>query len=271
LMEEESGLGDLHNHLIPAVDDGARTLDDTLDAVERLWAAGVRMAITTPHVDASVAYDRKLLERRLNPVDEAWGMAEEVVRERFPDFTFRRGHEVMIDVPDPDFRDPRLRLAGTSFVLIEWPRLMLPPRTDAVITRICEAGYRPIVAHPERYHGMSNELALAAEWRRLGAFLQVNHGSLDGRYGKEPQAMAFELLRRGHVSYLSSDFHARCHLKIHIEDSREWLRERGGGEQFELLTAANPWRVLNDEEPLPVPAIRGESGVWKRMRRWLAE
>jgi protein-tyrosine phosphatase len=270
MMSARAGLGDLHSHLVPGVDDGARTIEDTLESVERLRTAGVRMAITTPHVDASLAHDRRQFEAWMGPVDAAWETAREAVERRFPDFELYRGHEVMVDVPNPDFSDPRLRLNGTSFVLIEWPRLLLPPRTQTVVRTIREAGFRPIIAHPERYHGMASELALAGEWRDLGAYLQVNHGSFVGRYGREAQSTAVELLRRGHVSYLSSDFHARSHLKIYLEKSRGWLKEQGAEEQLELLTSVNPWRVLADEDPLEVAPVGEEKGMLDRLKRWLS-
>ncbi len=154
---ERTSVGDLHNHLVPGVDDGARSLEEALEAVERMVAAGIGQIITTSHVNASLTHDSRLLGTLLEEVDESWQTLAEQVRERFPDVEIFRGHEVMLDVPDPDFSDARLRLAGTSFVLIEWPRLQIPPRTTQVIERIASAGYHPIIAHPERYAGIKQE------------------------------------------------------------------------------------------------------------------
>ncbi len=79
--------------------------------------------------------------------------------------------------------------------------MQIPPRTEPVIERICAEGYQPIIAHPERYQGMARTVELAGAWRRAGAFLQVNHGSLVGRYGSEVRDVAFALLARGWVDY----------------------------------------------------------------------
>jgi hypothetical protein len=155
---ESRGIGDLHSHLVPAVDDGACSLEEALDAVERMVERGVRSIVTTPHLNASttkVASDR---EARLAEVDEAWNEVCGAVKVRFPTLGFRRGHEVMLDIPDPDLSDPRVRLSGTSFVLVEWPRLQIPPQTEPVLERICAEGYRPIIAHPERYRGMAQTI-----------------------------------------------------------------------------------------------------------------
>ena len=213
----QANVVDLHSHLIPAVDDGARSLDEALEAVERMVAAGIGRIVTTPHVRASLTHDSGKLATWLGSVDESWRELVEAVGERFPDLELLRGHEVMLDVPDPDFSDVRLRLAGTSFVLVEWPRLQIPPRTRQVIERIASAGYHPILAHPERYSGMRRALDSAGAWRSAGAYLQVNHGSFVGRYGPEARAVASELLARGWVDILSSDFHARAKLKIHLK------------------------------------------------------
>jgi protein-tyrosine phosphatase len=257
---------DLHSHLIPGVDDGARTLEDTREGVERMTRAGIRKIMTTPHVDASLVRDPAAYNQHMDWVDRAWEEVRQEVATHFPEVDFRRGHEVMLDVPDPDLSDERLRLGGSSFVLIEWPRLQLPPGTPAVLSRLRMAGLRPIVAHPERYIGFDRDLELAAEWKRVGALLQVNYGSLVDRYGPEARSLAFRLLRHGWVDYLSTDFHGRPHLKLYRREAVELLTEMGGDEQITLLSMTNPQRLFRDEEPLPVPPLLGDRTVWAKLR-----
>ncbi len=83
-----------------------------------------------------------------------------------------------------------------------------------MVKEIVERGYRPIIAHPERYVGMGEDLDVARQWREAGAYQQVNFGSLVGRYGARPQGTALRLLRRGWVDYLASDFNGHRKLKI---------------------------------------------------------
>ncbi len=257
-------VGDLHSHLVPGVDDGARSLEESLEAVERMVAAGIGRIVTTPHVNASHTRDSGLLGEWLDEVDGPWQELAEQVQERFPDVELLRGHEVMLDVPDPDFSDARLRLAGTSFVLVEWRRLQIPPGTEHVIERITDAGYHPIIAHPERYTGIRQDLNCAGAWRDAGAYLQVNNGSFTGRYGPEARGAACELVARGWADYLSSDFHARAHLEIHLRDAEGFFAAHDGLEQFGLLTVTNPGRVIQDQLPLPVPPLQIREGFWDR-------
>ena len=257
---------DIHNHLVPGVDDGARDIPAVLDSVERMTRISVRRILTTPHIEGSLTLDTDRLGLRLSAVSDAWERAAEAIGEEFPEVEFRRGHEVLLDVPNADFSDPRIRMAGTSFVLLEWPRLQLPPGTVRVLSRIHEQGYRPIVAHPERYSGMGQALGVAGQWRDVGAYLQINFGSLVGRYGPRAQTTAYRLLRRGWVDYLASDFHGHPRLKIYKKEAWAALEEMGADEVFNYLCRTNPGRVLTDDKPVPVPALPAEKGFWARLK-----
>jgi protein-tyrosine phosphatase len=261
---DPTAFADVHNHLVPDVDDGARHVEDTLEAVERMTLLGIRKIITTPHIDGRLTLEPEALEERLEEVTEAFEVAVAAVAEAFPEVDLRRGHEVMLDIPDVDFSDPRMRMAGTRFVLVEWPRLHLPPGTAKVLRRISDEGHVPVVAHPERYVGI--DVDMAGSWREAGALLQVNYGSLDGRYGGEARKLALRLLRRGWVDYMASDFHARPDRHIYREEARVHLEEAGAGEAFVTMTLTNPARILRDEMPIPVSPLPLERGLWVKLR-----
>lgn len=266
-----TGLGDLHNHLVPAVDDGAPTLEDALEGIGRMWHVGIRRIVTTPHLEGSLTREPDGFTSFLDRMDEAWEKVSGAVSEEYSDLEFRRGQEVMLDIPDVDFSDERVRLGGTSFVLVEWPRLHVPPETPRVVSRIRFGGLKPVIAHPERYGGVDRDLAIMGEWRRMGAYLQVSYGSFVGRYGDRARDRAFRLLERGWIDYLSTDFHGRPGLELYLTEAREILEKAGADQQFSLLASINPARLFNDEEPLPVPGIERESGIWERLRRFFGQ
>jgi protein-tyrosine phosphatase len=260
------GLTDLHSHLVPGVDDGARTVGEAMEGIETLVSAGIQRIVTTPHINGSITRDRAALAARMDEMDRSWASLLEEAKGKFPGLELQRGNEVMLDIPDPDLSDPRLRIHDTSFVLVEWPGLHVPPGTLPALVGLIEAGIKPIIAHPERYGGMDWEMALPGEWRRVGAYLQVNYGSLIGRYGDGPRKRAVELLARGWVDLFSTDYHGRPGISPSVQEARDALSTVGGREQFHILAVENPTRILGGEDPLPAPTLSLPKGFWRRLK-----
>jgi len=265
-MIDEIARVDVHSHLVPGVDDGARTLDDALESIERMTRLGVRAIVTTPHFDASLLGGAEG-EARIEAVEAAFAELKSAVRERFPEVWLGRGFEIMMDDPDPDLSDPRLRMAETSFVLIEWPSMQVPPGTDAAVRRLVSRGWRPIVAHPERYRAPEAMVSLGEMWKEAGAYLQVNLGSLLGRYGGRAERRAWELIEAGKADYLASDHHGRPHIELQLDAVVERFDALGAEEQLKMLIRSNPRRVVDDLEPLPVRPVTTATGWRARIRR----
>jgi protein-tyrosine phosphatase len=253
---------DLHNHLLPGVDDGARDETEGLAGLRALHAAGVRSLVTTPHVDASVLARPQTLRARLGELDLAWQRLSRVAA-TVPDVELRRGAEIMLDLPVLNVDDARVRLAGGPYVLVEFPQPNVPPNTPAALHRIREAGAIPVVAHPERYEDVKREPRFTRRWRDAGAYLQLNGGSLLGWYGKQARSAALALLREGAIDYVASDYHARgrCPLAEYIEV----LTALGGEEYASLLVAENPGRVIRGEPLLAVAPLPVRSPLWRRV------
>jgi protein-tyrosine phosphatase len=260
------GIVDLHSHLVPGVDDGAPTLEDALEGIDRMVGRGVTHLVTTPHLDASLVRDSSRLAEVLDAVDRAFVPVVEMARERHPALRLERAHEVKLDLPNPDLSEPRLRLPGTDVVLVEWPGLQIPPRTTEALEGIMAGGVRPLLAHPERYRRLEAYPDLPLAWKEAGAWLVVNHGSVVGRYGKEAQRNALHLLARGWVDALATDFHGRPHLSLYLERSRRWFEARGAGDAWRFLVEENPARIARGEAPLSVPPVQGAEGLLSRLR-----
>ena len=180
-----------------------------------------------------------------------------------------RGHEVLLDVPDPDLSDPRVRLAGTNLVLAEWPRLQIPPETPAVIRALHKDRIEIVIAHAERYVGYDEGMTIVERWRGEGAMCQVNYGSLLGMYGPKPREQAFRLLGKGRVDCLSTDFHGSPSLPLFVDGAREIFEKCDATEAWSLLTAINPRRIARGERPLPVPWLEGSPGLLRRFLSFL--
>jgi len=257
-------LTDLHSHLMPGVDDGAQSVGESREALSAMYADGVRSIVTTPHLNGSLTLDPVALAARLEELDAGWHALEAVAADAaFAGLTVARGVELMLDTPTVDLSDPRLRLAGGPFVLLEFPFMTVPPQSARALAAIRAAGWFPIVAHPERYTGVDAELEIARQWREAGAYLQVNAASLLGRYGGGAQRIAVELLGRGWADLIASDYHARGRPRL--REARELIQGMGGGDQAELLMELNPARVAAGELPFPVPPLRQRRTLLSRI------
>lgn len=256
-------LVDFHNHLVPGVDDGASDLEQSRRALERMRRDGVAVIVATPHFNGSLTLDPARLEKRLAELDAGWAGLTELAAAEFPGLELRRGAEVKLDVPDPDLSDERLRLGGGAAVLLEFPFMAVPPLSALALGRVRQAGWLPVVAHPERYAGLDPSLELVLDWRRAGAVIQVNGPSLLGRYGREAQEVARRLLGRGLVDCICSDYHTRGEPLI--ADYREALVEWGGEDRAAMLLEVNPERVLAGQAPLPLAPLRETQRLWSRL------
>lgn len=255
---------DIHSHLIPGVDDGAATAEQAVEGVRAMWEQGVTTVVATPHLSGALTRVPERLEARLAELDAGWAVLRGAARAGSPGVRLERGVELMLDTPAPDLSDPRLRLAGSRFVLLEFAGMMVPPAVGEALRGLVESGVVPVVAHPERYPAVQLAPERVAEWVEIGCRLQVNAGSLLGRYGAPAGDAALAILRNGWASYLASDYHARG--RPALSRARAYLEELGAAEQAELLLSANPRRIPDDQDPAPVPPLRTpKRGWWSRL------
>jgi len=262
------GYSDFHNHLVPGVDDGSRSVADALHSVGRMVTAGVLRIITTPHFLAS-SLGSPLLGDLMAHHDDRWRSIRDAAREAFPQLDFRRGFEVRLDTPDPDLSDPRTRLGGTRFVLVEWPGFRAPANGPEILGRLVASGWIPVVAHPERYRGLGRGLLSARAWKEAGARLQGNYGSLAGQYGRGPTARIMRMLSEGMLDYLSSDFHGRPEYTFYMGRGVEVLKQWDCDEQLQLLAQENPARLFQGESPHAVPPLRIPEPFKHQMGGWV--
>jgi protein-tyrosine phosphatase len=257
---------DFHSHLVPGVDDGAADLAGARAAVAAMARDGVATAITTPHFDGSLTLAPSMAEQRLAQLDAGFDALMSDGAVAACGVRLMRGVELMLDVPDPDVSDPRLRLNGGRFVLVEYPGLQLPlSHADYAVRALRDKGWQPVLAHPERYRNVDDSLEQLLALRFAGAYFQVNAGSLVGYHGDEPRRRAAALLARGWVEYGSSDYHGRGTPAVSA--ARAVLSARGASEQADLLFCENPARLVRDESPHAVHAVGLET---KEPRPWWA-
>lgn len=249
---------------MPGVDDGAADDGEAREALQALDDQGVAAVVATPHLSAGRAEaDPEGWRERLAEIDSAWKLLQGSAQAAVPDLAVERGAELKLDAPPPELSDPRLRLGGTRYVAVEFGSLELPPFGVNQLGAVRRAGGTPVLAHPERYAGLGGRLETAQTWRKAGALLQVNAGSLVGQYGPEARQAAWALLERGWADVVASDYHSRGEPSL--GGARAALERVGDRGQAERLLATNPARLLEDRPPEPVPPLEGP-GLWDRLR-----
>jgi protein-tyrosine phosphatase len=183
--------------------------------------------------------------------------------------SYHLGREILLDTASPELSDPRVRLNGGPYVLVEFPRLNLPVGSEDVLGHITALGYRPIVAHVERYLYQGDPVPLWDEWRQSGAALQVNAASYVGRYGAGARELAWQALELGWVDLAASDYHARG--RPWIAQARAELIAANGTEQDRAIFDLNPRHVLRGEPLVAVEPLEMRHGPLTRLRRFFRD
>jgi protein-tyrosine phosphatase len=203
---------DIHSHLIPAIDDGAKSLDDAIQLIQNLQSLGYSKLITTPHVmNDYYRNNESIIQSGLKRLQEALELHRiqielEAAAEYYLDDHFMELIE----------KDAILSF-GDNYVLFELSFFQEPNMLDKAIFILQLAGYRPVLAHPERYNYWHRNSRRVFELQEKGVLLQVNLGSISGHYGPEVAKMAMTLSNRGIISFLGSDTHHQYHIHL-IQD-----------------------------------------------------
>jgi protein-tyrosine phosphatase len=234
---------DLHAHFLAGLDDGARTLEASLQMVGALAALGFDTLNATPHQRAGMfmphraAIDQALAATRGRAADSFPALSIGVAAENFWDEVL---HDRLQQGQVPSY-------PGDKAFLFEVSPQMLPPRLEATLFSIRLAGRLPVLAHPERYHALQSDLGRAEALGRSTALL-VDLGALDGAHGRAGMKTARRLLEDGIAHAVTSDMHTPEDLGP-VSAGMAWIRKRLGADALERLLGDHPRRILAGEIP----------------------
>ncbi len=248
---------DLHSHLLPGVDDGSRSVEQSVKVLQEQARLGVTDICLTPHLRAGEA-GKGAPSRH----DKAFEALQAVAP---PQPRLHRGAEIMLDRPlaggERGIRG--VTLGGSRYILVEFHRMVSNKTVTNALGRIVELKLFPILAHPERYSCCSPEAV--GRWRELGARMQVDATTLLSPQARGQRARA--LVSHGLADILAADNHGddRC-----VASGYQFLQAQDGTEQAKLLTVANPRAILDDAPLSPVPPIEIHRTWMQRIRQLLA-
>jgi protein-tyrosine phosphatase len=246
---------DLHNHLLPAIDDGSKGMEETIEFLRIAGRDGVRVITATPHMKPGV-YDNDragILESVGRVRAAASGDAEAGKVELLP------GAEVYYtaDVVDRARRGELMTIGDRArYVLLELPYQQVPMHVDETIFQLRLLGLTPLMAHPERVAYYLEDFDRVAESVRVGALTQVTGASLTGRFGSKARDFAHRMLERNLVHVLSSDAHDVRHRPPAMSEAVQAAGRLVGLEAARRLVEDNPRAILEGREiqtPEPPP------------------
>ena len=222
---------DIHSHLLPGVDDGARTFEDTLRLTKALQGFGISQIITTPHIIQYVwdnSHDQILSKKATTVVE---------LEKNKITIPFSAAAEYLMDDQFVRlFQSGELLTLKNNYVLVEMSYINAPIQLYSILFDLQVAGYIPVLAHPERYLFYHNNFREYEKLRRAGCLFQLNLLSVVGYYGAEITKIADQLLQKGMYTYVGSDVHHDNHIasfeqKVKIKDLTP-LKEAIANNQF---------------------------------------
>jgi protein-tyrosine phosphatase len=245
---------DLHNHLVPAVDDGTRSVAESLTALTGLYQEGVRTLVTTPHLLLPHLGTDEAITRELDRHRRAF----EELAAACADLEALPGLALGQEIWSPDATAVRrivhrtdVGLAGGRFLLVEFGFELQGNHND-VVREVQDAGRQIVIAHPERYHYMPGHspLDVMRTWQDLGALLQVNVGSLTGHYARSSpgsKTLVWQMIELGLIDLLATDHHGPRREGVSPRQALDALIARGELALAERTMAEIPGMIARNE------------------------
>jgi len=229
---------DIHAHVLPGVDDGAESIEEAVALLRQARAQGVVGVIATPH------YSRRRILTGLEQLAEA---VTQEVRKECPEFFMFLGQETYYH----DGLLERLQkkeartLAGSRFVLVEFPERVSYTELFQGIRRLKTAGYQPVLAHVERYACLRDRGL--EELERLGCLCQMNYDSLCGRWYQADVRWCRKQIQAKRIHILATDMHRLANRPPRIDEAWRWLEKHVSRDELENMTYRTPFHILEEK------------------------
>lgn len=258
---EHTGWVDTHLHLLPRLDDGPATLDDTLAMAEAAIADGTSHAVATPHANYQFSFDADRVAALRLEVQAA-------LAGRLQVFSGCELHLSYDNVQAATAGLHRFSLNRSRYLLVEFPEFFERHALARALEQLLGAGAIPVLAHPERNPVFQQNSEVLDQYLRLGCISQVTASSFTGRFGKRAQQFSAELLRLEKIHVVASDGHSAQQRSPILSRAFAFLQDQAGDEIASALCRDNPLAMVEDRElPYrPQPAREKRKGLFARLR-----
>lgn len=242
---DELFLIDLHCHLLPGLDDGAQNSEVTSSIILSAMTQGVGSIVCTPHC---ISGDPNLPGRIVRILELVSFIQDVLERAKLPLHIYP-GMELLCNshLPRTLCRGEVLTLAASRYLLIEFPFGVSCRQIDWAIGEVRQAGYSPVLAHPERYPSIWEQKDSVANWFFEGVVIQLDQDSVLGRFGRQTARTAAWILRHGLAHVVSSDAHSLHSRAISLDILFQQIAKDYSQQYAELLLHDNPTRILRNQ------------------------
>ena len=235
---------DLHSHIIPAIDDGAKNLDESLAMLQIAADCGTEVIIATPHViEGSWLPDWDEIVAGCSNLTQSMEAAS------ISQLTIYPGAEVALnmDILDRISGPGKYCINSSQYMLIELPATHIPQFADEFFFTLQARGITPIVAHPERHPELGRNPHILKDWINRGILAQINGTSITGRMGERTMKTAELFLTNGMAHVIGSDAHSPRHRTPRLTETKIKLHKLVGKDYATQLLITNPQAIINNE------------------------
>ena len=250
---------DLHCHILPGIDDGAATMEESMAMAESAIADGITHVVATPHSSNHYHFDfsqvRQLRDELQKRVGDRLKLATGC------DFHLNPENLAALH------KDPRQYCINQrDYLLLEFNEFSIPPSMDQTLHEIHLAGIQPIITHPERNGILRTRPERLKKWVRQGCFAQVTGGSLTGVFGAGAQQDALRWIREGLIHFVASDAHNTRRRPLRLQPAYDVVVDQFGQEKARALFQDNPLAAFEGRELPHVPEVAEELPPRRRKR-----
>ena len=241
-MKGKGVMIDIHAHILPGLDDGARDMEDSLAMAELALESGVHTIVATSHANTEGFFKEYVIPVYLERLEE---FRRALKREKMP-LTVLPGMEIFTnDEASDKIREGKLiSLNGSPYYLMEFPFGIYWEDMDELLCQVADLGAVPVIAHPERYRCVQEDIRAVISWREQGYLIQVNRGSIFGRFGTRAKECVDKLLSQKLVTCIASDAHKPYERTTYMADIKEYMEERYSFHYSRELLYENPLKIL---------------------------
>ena len=232
---------DIHSHLIYGVDDGSKTIEDSIEMLKSLYNSGVSDIIFTPHYIAETNYVSTKLENI-----KLYKKIQTELKNNNIDINIYLGNEIYIDknILDNIKENKICTLNNSEYVLVELPMSGIFPDYIDIINNLINEGCKVILAHPERYVSFQKDFSKMTELAELGVYFQCNIGSILGEYGKEAKKCIKTILKAKLIDFIGTDIHKCKYDYSYIEKAKNKFKKYLSNEEIDNIFNNNAKRII---------------------------